>query len=51
MKNEEKFWDRLSTNYDNNDKSDETYLKMLEIMKKHLNFYSKKQLKFSRKKV
>jgi ubiquinone/menaquinone biosynthesis C-methylase UbiE len=36
MKNEEKFWDRISKNYDKGDKVDETYLKMLEIMKKYL---------------
>ena len=37
MKNEAKFWDRISKNYDKGDKADETYLKMLEIMKKYLN--------------
>ena len=36
MKNEAKFWDRASKNYDKGDKVDETYLKMLEIMKKYL---------------
>jgi ubiquinone/menaquinone biosynthesis C-methylase UbiE len=36
MKNEAKFWDRASKNYDKGDKIDNTYLKMLEIMKKYL---------------
>lgn len=35
-KDEAKFWDRISKNYDKNDKADETYLKMLEITKKYL---------------
>ena len=36
MKDGSKFWDRASKNYDKGDKIDETYLKMLEIMKKYL---------------
>lgn len=36
MSKNEKFWDRISKNYDKNDKIDETYLKMLEITKKYL---------------
>jgi ubiquinone/menaquinone biosynthesis C-methylase UbiE len=37
MKNEEKFWDRISKNYDKGDEVDETYVKMLDILKKYLN--------------
>jgi len=35
-KDEAKFWDRASKNYDKGDSVDETYLKMLEIMRKYL---------------
>jgi len=37
MKDGSKFWDRASKNYDKSDKIDETYLKMLEVMRKYLN--------------
>jgi len=36
VKDDAKFWDRVSRTYDKNDKADETYLKMLEVMKRYL---------------
>jgi len=36
-RDEARFWDRISKGYDRNDKADETYLKMLDIMRGYLN--------------